>query len=574
MYTRQDITDITDITDTADAADTGADVVRTHRSGARVAVRSVSVRAGGITLLHDVDITIEPGEVVAVAGGSGAGKTTLLRTIAGFRAPTSGVVEVGDVDVVEPAHQLRRFGYVPQDDIVHLDLPLERVLRHAAALRISEPVDVRSARVSTVMSELGIAHRGESPVRRLSGGERKRASVAVEMLTRPCLFLLDEPTSGLDPASSSVLLHHLRRLADAGSTVIMTTHAPADIERCDRVVFLARGGRVAFTGTPDEARRHFGVRDLHAVYDQLDGEPPTVGHTTDATPSRRRTTGRDANRTSSSGQPSTSWGAQWWALTRRNADLLVRNRLTSAILLGSPALVIMMMASLFPAGALDARRAASALAIQESYWMTFAGFFFGLTYGLLQVAIEMPIVRRDRVAGLRISAYVASKVAVLTPVLLVVNVGMLAVLRSLDRLPPLDAGTWVQLTLTIVLVAVAALSTGLLASAAVTDITQATLALPLICFPQVLFAGALVANADMTWPGRLMSEVLVTRWGFESIGRRLAVGEAIGDGTGLESFAPSLTGSPTTGWIWLTAITVTMLMGTAVVVRRRTAGGS
>ncbi len=231
-----------------------------------------------------------------------------------------------------------------------------------------------------------------------------------------------------------------------------------------------------------------------------------------------------------------------------------------------------MMATLFPSGGLDGATR-SLTAVQESYWICFASFFFGLTYGLLQVVTEMPIVRRDRLSGVRTSAYVAAKVAVLVPVLLAVNVSMLATLRATDRLPTLDPATWLQLGVTASLISFAALATGLLASAAVGDTTQATLALPMICFPQVLFAGVLVPRAAMTSVGRAMSDVLVTRWGFEAIGGALGLG---GRGSSRpDPYATTFAGTVSHDWVVLAAIAATMLAGTVVVLRRRSqfAGG-
>lgn len=122
------------------------------------------------------------------------------------------------------------------------------------------------------MRDLDLADRRDVAVRMLSGGQRKRASMAVELLTEPRTFFLDEPTSGLDPSTSAEVLRLLRHLAERGVTVVLTTHEPAAIDRCDRVVFLARNGHLAFAGTPSQARRYFGVDDLAAVYDQLAGE--------------------------------------------------------------------------------------------------------------------------------------------------------------------------------------------------------------------------------------------------------------------------------------------------------------
>ena len=285
------------------------------------------------------------------------------------------------------------------------------------------------------MRDLDLADRRDVAVRMLSGGQRKRASMAVELLTEPRTFFLDEPTSGLDPSTSAEVLRLLRHLAERGVTVVLTTHEPAAIDRCDRVVFLARNGHLAFAGTPSQARRYFGVDDLAAVYDQLAGED-TPRAWADRFAAWRAPTGtpiRAAARSDDRRPPNVL--RQWWLLTRRNADVLVRGRLTLAVLLGSPVLVTAMMGMLFQPGAFEPHSAADVGPAQIIFWIAFAGFFFGLTYGLLQIVGEMAVVRRERRSGLSVGAYVASKITVLLPVLTAVTAVLLGVLRALDRLP-------------------------------------------------------------------------------------------------------------------------------------------
>jgi ABC-type Na+ transport system ATPase subunit NatA len=470
-------------------------------------------------------------------------------------------------------------GYVPQDDIIHRDLPLARTLRYAAQLRLpagTAPA-VLDAVVGETLAALDLADRADVRVGSLSGGQRKRASMAVEMLTRPEVFFLDEPTSGLDPATAREVLRLLRRLAGAGTTIVLTTHSPSDIELCDRVVFLARDGHLVFVGTPAEARRHFATDDLAVAYERLALEgtpeiwaqrfaavrPPCDDQGVGPVPSAPA---------SASPEPPTRRAGplrQWAVLTRRSADLMVRNRLTLAVLLGSPALVIGMMAVLFRPGAFGAAGSAGE-ATQTVFWLAFAGFFFGLTYGLLQIVGEMAILRRERLAGLHLTAYVGAKVAVLTPVLFVVAAGMLGVLRALDRLPAAGGDVDAALLVTLTLEALAALALGLLASAAVTDVAQATLALPMLCFPQVLFAGAIVPVPDMAAPGRAISFGLANRWAFESLGRaldldRLTTTTASASSASRAAFA----GSPVEGWLVLTGFVALLLAATVAVLHRR-----
>jgi ABC-type multidrug transport system ATPase subunit len=530
---------------------------------AAVEVLGVTQRTRGRTTLHDVSFSVAGGEVVAIVGGSGAGKTTLLETMVGIRPPAGGEVRIAG------AHDRSDVSYVPQDDIIHRDLPLARTLRYAAQLRL--PADTAPAVVDRIVAEtlaaLDLTERADVRVGSLSGGQRKRASIAVELLTRPAVFFLDEPTSGLDPATAREVLRLLRRLAGAGTAIVLTTHNPTDIDLCDRIVFLARDGHLAFVGTPDEARRYFATPDLSVAYERLALEDTPEAWAERFAAVRGRADAPQARPPAATGAPPVPVRRagplrQWAVLTRRSADLLVRNRLTLLVLAGSPALVIAMMAVLFRPGAFDPAGAASGQATQTVFWLAFAGFFFGLTYGLLQIVGEMAILRRERLAGLHVGAYVGAKVAVLTPVLVAVAAGMLAVLRGLDRLPAASGGAYAALLVTLTLEAMAALALGLLASASVTNVAQATLALPMLCFPQVLFAGAIVPVREMAAPGRAMSYGLANRWAFESLGRALDLDRVAAQHA-------AFSGSPVVGWVVLAGFVALVLGGTASVLSSR-----
>jgi ABC-type multidrug transport system ATPase subunit len=320
--------------------------------GVEVVARDLRAARGGRPVLDGISLVVRPGELVAIAGASGAGKTTLLEALAGVRPADSGAVAFDGVDVYRNLGAFRAvLGYVPQDDIIHVELPLERTLRYAASLRFpsSASKEKIAGAVDAALDTLHLADHRHVRVGALSGGQRKRASIAVELLIHPHVFFLDEPTSGLDPDTGYELLAFLRELSEAGSTVVFTTHAVQDISHCDRVVFLAAGGRLAFSGPPAEALSHFGVDSMEQVYARLDAaEPPDhaersaeIGEVPapperQAAPELRRPAG---------------FLRQWSVLTQRSFESIARNRLTVAILLGSPALVVAMFAILFRPGA-------------------------------------------------------------------------------------------------------------------------------------------------------------------------------------------------------------------------------
>jgi hypothetical protein len=275
-------------------------------------------------------------------------------------------------------------------------------------------------------------------------------------------------------------------------------------------------------------------------------------------------------------RPVASGLTQWRVLTRRTLEILVRNRLTLAILVGSPALVVSMFAVLFRPGAFDFEDPSPSSMVMVGFWLVFAAFFFGLTYGLLQICTERTIVHRERLVGLRLGAYVASKATVLVPFLLVVIVAMLSVLRLLDRLPSRPLLTYAAVAAGLLLCAVAALGLGLLASASVGNVAQATLALPMLCFPAVLFSGGILPVHLMARAGAVLSALMPTRWAFEVIGHDLGAERVLRDGGSplgrplLESFGDA--GSHSTGTYWLIVATfaAVSLVGTWWVLVRGT----
>src|SRR3989440_3052341 len=226
-----------------------------------------------VVLLDDISIAIPPLKFVALVGGSGTGKSTLMAALNGLRPAESGKVFYNGQDYYDHlAAFSTQLGYVPQDDIIHRDLPVERALYYAARLRLPSDFtrDQIQQRINEVLEDVEMTHRRHLMVSSLSGGQRKRVSIALELLANPSVFFLDEPTSGLDPGLDRKMMFLLRRLADKGHTIVLVTHATNNINACDYICFLAQGGRLAYFGPPNEAKAYFGKTDFAEIYSALE----------------------------------------------------------------------------------------------------------------------------------------------------------------------------------------------------------------------------------------------------------------------------------------------------------------
>jgi ABC-type multidrug transport system ATPase subunit/pSer/pThr/pTyr-binding forkhead associated (FHA) protein len=235
----------------------------------------------GVTLLDDISLSIPPRSFVALVGGSGAGKSTLLDALNGLRPAQNGNVYFNGANYYRnKAAYATQIGYVPQDDIVHADLTVERALYFAAKIRLPHDFTEEQIeqRITEVLDEVELTHRRSLMVKSLSGGQRKRVSIALELLANPSVFFLDEPTSGLDPGLDRKMMFLLRKLADRGHTIVLVTHATNNINSCDYVCFLSAGGRLAYFGPPEQAKTYFSKTDFAEIYTALEptDESPTV----------------------------------------------------------------------------------------------------------------------------------------------------------------------------------------------------------------------------------------------------------------------------------------------------------
>lgn len=516
---------------------TGKEVhARSMRGAVAVEAVGVSVTAQGRQILAPTHLEIRPGELVCIIGENGSGKSTLLRALAGAAEASSGRVLING----EPVSQrLTDVGYVPQDDTVHPWLTVEEALHYGAQLRLPEhtPAELDRA-VEVVIEQLRLAERpapNEPPLRerligsddlptpgKLSGGQRKRICVAMEMLARPSVMLLDEPTSPLDPLYAEELIKLLRGVTRSACSVVMVTHKIDDVALCDKVAVLARGGHLCFCGSPSEALRYFGVteyRDIFGVLQRYPGEEWAERAGGEVPAARRSGSGK--TRSVWVGAPAAvrrpprlpRLARQSVILARRYARLLSRDR---SNLIGSilsvPLISLLLLA--FPRGVLQTPRAPTFLFV-----LVFVVSLLGMVASFRELVRERAIFRRERAAGVGVPAYLASKLMVLGCLGAVQAIALGSVAFACHPLER-SGGDYAAALGVLVLASLSGIAMGLVISAAARSQEQATtlIAIPLVL--QLLFAGSIIPLPGIEIPAALMA----ARWSFGALGRLAGLG--------------------------------------------------
>ena len=488
---------------------------------------------GGSVLLDRVGFSLDSRSLLAIVGPSGSGKSTLMNALAGLRMAAEGDVLYDQRSLYADYDALRhRIGHVPQDDIVHPELTVRAALEYAADLRF--PADAsaaeRRARVVDVMAELGLDERADVRIGQLSGGQRKRASLALEMLTEPSLLFLDEPTSGLDPNYERSLMEIFRRLADGGRTVVVVTHAVQSLRLCDRALVLAPGGQMAYFGPPQLILAYFDRPDMAAVFRDL-GERSGVdwgerfreheyhGDYVERRAARRRDEPPAAARAHVA--PGVRW-KQFTTLTRRYAAVLSADRRNFALLLAQAPLLGVLMLVALPADELAPVPPSQLRLISEAsivlLVLVLGVTWLGMSNAVREIAREMPIFRRERTAGLSIVAYVASK-AVVLGALTVFQVAVLIALATSRQHGPANAVLlgWPLGELMVVgmFTALAAMAAGLFLSALARTTNRATTLLPIVLvFLLVLALGGVLPTIGDKPVINQLGYAASTQWGF------------------------------------------------------------
>lgn len=482
-------------------------------------------------LLDDVSFELGQCSFLAVVGPTGAGKSTLLNALTGFRPASRGSVLYDDRDLYENYAELRqRIGYVPQDDILHPQLTVGRALGYAAELRFPRDVTTaeRSRRIDEVLADLGMTAHAEKKISSLSGGQRKRTSVALELLTKPSLLFLDEPTSGLDPGYDKSVMQMLRRLADDGRSIIVVTHNVAQIELCDKLLVLAPGGSLAYFGPPDGALEYFECEDFPDLFTTLERETEVNWSaryraaspgSSSSNPYQVPSESHNDKKPPDAGRAQQSVWTQFLVLCRRYLAVIAADRQYSAFLVALP-LVLSLFAHAVPGSAgLSVQTAAETGSNQPRLLLillVIGGGLMGCSASLREIVKEQAIYRREHAIGMSRTAYIASKLVVLT-----VIVGLQAVALAIFGvlgLPGPDNGTTFapasfEIVVAVIAVTVASMAIGLCISSAIDNADRGMPLMVLVVMAQLILCGGLFPIIDRP-PLTQMSWLAPSRWAY------------------------------------------------------------
>ncbi len=479
-------------------------------------VKTVRLKFKKKDISQHINFSAEPGQFIAFVGGSGAGKSTFMKCISGVSKPTKGKVFINGNDLYNNYDVLKNLiGYVPQDNIIFDDLTLIKMLRYATNLRMPDDStkEEKEKRIDEVLSIVEMLDKKDVLIKNLSGGQQKRACIAVELIADPNLFFLDEPTSGLDPGTERSLMKTLRKMANTGKTIILVTHNTLNLHLCDKVVFFGYGGKLCFDGTPNDALKFFDVNDFVDIYNMITNNTdewqkkfkestyqthhslPEVEESPNKIPKRK------------------SFFKQFVTLLKRKIRMLLNNKQQLLILFGQAPIIGILLSFVVTDNLFyfyEETKTILFSLITASIWL-------GLLNSIQEICKERVILVKEHMSNLRLSSYICSKVfyliliGIIQALLLVLSFSLFVETPTVGL-----AFNWLADTILIVFLTImSASSMGLVVSALAKDPAVATIMPTLLLIPQLLFSGILFPLKGIVGT---ISNFVLSRWSVEALG--------------------------------------------------------
>ncbi|MGW8226413.1 MAG: ATP-binding cassette domain-containing protein, partial [Anaerolineales bacterium] len=511
-----------------------------------------------LNILQNISLLFRPREFIVVVGQSGGGKSTLVDAIAGYRPATQGQVFVNGTNVYKNFDAIRNIiGFVPQRDIIHMELTVYQALDYTAQLRMPPDTtsEERHKRVMEVLDDLDLTHRKDVQISGLSGGQQKRVSIGVELLTKPGLFFLDEPTSGLDPGTETALMQLMRRLADQGRTIVLITHATKNVMLADKVLFLARGGYLTWFGPPDEALAYFDQyrsererRTRPMEFDQIyailedssKGTPEEWADRFQKHPAyeeyiRKPLAARSAEfagtqqtqptapAVTSQTRKQVSGLRQFVILSKRNLNILFRDRFSLALMLLVAPLVGLLdviLAAIMGSDPFNFVDGEFPSVIITLFLLTIYGVTVGALSQMREISKEKEIYKRERLVNLKIVPYILSKIWVAL-LLALYQAATYVIIHYLAFDMPGGTTEFVIIYISLALATMAGMMLGLFASTVAPSSNAAPLIVILLILPQIVLGGALVPLPE------IVSAPMSTRWAFQAFMGTVGVGSDV-----------------------------------------------
>jgi len=471
-------------------------------------------------ILQNVDIDIEGNEFVAVIGGSGAGKSTLMNVINGSDRKFDGEVYYDNISVGDNFQHLKGVvGYVPQEDIIYENLKLRRMLYYTAIMRMPDDTTKQEIddRIDSVLKSLDLTEHQNTYIKKLSGGQKKRASIAVELLADPKLFFLDEPTSGLDPGTEKDLMQTLRAMSKKQDrTIVIVTHTTQNLDLCDKIIFMGPGGKICFVGRASEAKYFFDTDDLTNIYNLIreDTEKWTKKF---REINRIYSTEKDDEadvRTKAIKTQHVSSLSQYRIITKRYMELIYSDMKRMMVLLLQPILIGILLSIVSDNDLFDIYESTKSM----MFVLSCSAIWIGVFDSIQEICKERNILRREYMAGLKMRVYILSKISVQTILGAVQSVFLVItflVLTESNEKGILFDSFYFELIMTVWLTLIASVALGLVISAIVKTGDKAMAAAPFVLIVQLLFSGILF---ELKGAAEYISYITVSRWSVEAMG--------------------------------------------------------